>query len=162
MSVRPVLRWPEPRLSTRCEPVGNWDVAALVADLFETMYAAPGRGLAAPQVGVLRRVFVMDAGWKTGEKTPLAVIDPEILWLSPETCLSAEGCLSISGITAEVTRHCELRLAFRDETGGRQERHLTGAEALIAQHEYDHLDGLVTLDRLAPQERAALEAEYAA
>ena len=79
MAVLPILKWPDPRLSQGCAPVAHEPLDALIADLFETMYAAQGRGLAAPQVGVLKRVFVMDCGWKDGDPTPLAMINPTIM-----------------------------------------------------------------------------------
>ena len=144
MSLRPILRWPDPRLSQPCGPaVPGPELDALIRDMFETMYDAPGRGLAGPQVGAMLRVFVMDAGWKDGEMTPRACINPRILWMSEETAVGPEGCLSIPGVTA-------------------QEVDLHGAEAIVAQHEYDHLDGLVHFDRLEPETRAALMADYGA
>ncbi len=162
MSILPILRWPDPRLTTRCEPVGGADVAQLAADMLETMYAAPGRGLAGPQVGAMLRLFVMDTGWKEGVPTPLVCIDPEILWMSDERATGTEGCLSIPGITTEVSRAKSIRLRWRDLTGAVQERDMTGFDAICAQHEYDHLDGLVTFDRLSPEERARAIAAYAA
>ncbi|KMK65857.1 peptide deformylase [Puniceibacterium sp. IMCC21224] len=163
MSVLPILAWPDARLSTVCVPVVHAaDVADLVHDMFETMYAAPGRGLAAPQVGALVRVFVMDTGWKTGEKTPLVCINPEIITASETVAEGDEGCLSILGVTACVTRPTEITLAFTDVDGVRQRRDMTGSEAICAQHELDHLDGLVTFDRLGAQARAALIAQYEA
>ncbi len=163
MSLLPILRWPDPRLSQRCAEVGSVaDVAELVSDLFETMYDAPGRGLAAPQVGAMVRVFVMDAGWKDGEMTPRACINPEITWASDERVTGPEGCLSVPGVTAEVVRHARIRLAYTDLTGEVQEVELSGAEAIVAQHEYDHLDGLVHFDRLEAEARSALVADYEA
>ncbi|QFS84525.1 Peptide deformylase [Roseivivax sp. THAF40] len=161
MSIRAILTWPDERLTQACAPVG--DAAScdtLVTDLFETMYDAPGRGLAAPQVGVMSRVFVMDAGWKDGEMTPRACIDPEILWSSEELARNDEGCLSIPGITVSVERPARIRLAYTTPGGERIEADLAGAEALIAQHELDHLDGRVTFDRLSPDARSAALSEY--
>ncbi|WP_226625940.1 peptide deformylase [Alloyangia pacifica] len=163
MSLLPILRWPDPRLSQGCAEVGSAaEVADLVTDLFETMYDAPGRGLAAPQVGAMVRVFVMDAGWKDGEMTPRACINPEITWASEERATGGEGCLSIPGVTAQVARHARIRLAYTDLAGEVQEVELSGAEAIVAQHEYDHLDGLVHFDRLEAEARAALIADYEA
>ena len=79
MAILPILRWPDERLETRCAPVMG-DVSALAADMLETMYAAPGRGLAAPQVGVLLRLFVMDATWKEGTRAPQVMVNPQITW----------------------------------------------------------------------------------
>ena len=160
MSVLRIHRWPDAHLSERCEPVGDMDVSGLVNDLFETMYEAAGRGLAAPQVGAMQRVFVMDCGWKDGEKTPVVCIDPEILWSSPELARGDEGCLSIPGILAAVTRPESIRLRYRDATDTVQEETLSGAEATCAQHEFDHLNGIVTLDRLSAAERQSAEESY--
>ncbi|MAU44653.1 MAG: peptide deformylase [Yangia sp.] len=163
MSLREILLWPDERLKQPCETVADVaEVEQLVTDLFETMYDAPGRGLAAPQVGVLKRVFVMDAGWKEGDMVPLACINPEIVEVSEETDSGPEGCLSIPGVTAQVRRPVRVRMAFTDLSGTRQERDFEGSEAIVAQHEYDHLEGLVHFDRLDPQEAKALKLEYEA
>ena len=164
MAVRPILTWPDARLSAVCAPVGAPDdaVRQLAADMLETMYAAPGRGLAAPQVGVLRRLFVMDVTWKEGRNDPLVCLDPQILWRSEAQAAGPEGCLSIPGVTTEVMRAKEIRLGYTDLTGQRHEAHLTGFAAICAQHEYDHLDGIMTFDRLTPQARQVAEEVYAA
>ena len=161
MAVLPIRMWPDPVLKRVCDPVTD-DVDALVADMFETMYDAPGRGLAAPQVGVPLRLFVMDAGWKDGDMTPLACINPEIAAASEILAGGEEACLSIVGVAAEVQRPAEITLRFTDLNGEVQERMLSGAEAKCAQHELDHLDGMVFFDRLEPSEAEALEAEYLA
>ena len=163
MSLLPVVRWPDPRLSTPCAPAGAPDdsLRRLAADMLETMYAAPGRGLAAPQVGVLRRIFVMDIAWKEGAPEPMVFLDPEITWTSPETRVGPEGCLSIPGVVAEVARAAEVELCWRDLDGVRQARRFDGLASICIQHEPDHLGGLVTFDRVSPEGRAALEAAYA-
>lgn len=162
MTARPILRWPDPRLSQVCAPLGQADgLDALVGEMFQTMYEANGRGLAAPQVGEMIRLFVMDTGWKDGDMRPVVCIDPEILHVSDETSVMAEGCLSIPGVLARVTRPDRIVLAYTDLSGSRREESLSGAEARCAQHELDHLDGKVHFDRLEPAERTALEAEYA-
>jgi len=161
VSVRAILAWPDARLAQPAAPVADRAVEALVTDMFETMYAAPGIGLAAPQLGEMLRLFVMDCGWKSGEMTPLACLDPEIIWLSEETATREEGCLSIPGIMVEVTRPARIRLRWRDLAGAMHERAFDGLEAACAQHEMDHLDGIVTLDRIAPAARAAAEGAYA-
>ena len=163
MSVLPILRWPDPRLSQVCAPVPEGeDVGALVTDMFETMYAAPGRGLAAPQVGVMWRLFVMDAGWKEGEMTPLVAINPEVTALEGGTVPSTEGCLSIPGIETTVQRAARVRLDYTDLGGARQSVDLDGFAARCAQHEADHLDGIVTLHRLDEGARIAALAAYEA
>ncbi|MDA7425126.1 peptide deformylase [Thalassococcus lentus] len=163
MSVLSILRWPDACLSQVCEPVAQAsDVADLVEDLFETMYDAPGRGIAAPQVGVMKRVFVMDAGWKTGDRTPRVCINPVIESASETKVPSSEGCLSFPGITVAPQRHERIVLQYTDLDGVRQSAELDGFEAICAQHELDHLDGLMHFDRLDPDARAAHLKEYEA
>lgn len=162
MSLLPILKWPDLRLAQVCAPVDDGTaVEQLVTDMFETMYGAPGRGLAAPQVGVMARLFVMDAGWKEGDMTPIACLNPTITVTDDTTRVGSEGCLSVPGVTADVTRAANVTLAFTDLTGTSQELALTGAAATIAQHELDHLDGIMHFDRLDPAARAALLADYA-
>jgi peptide deformylase len=158
-----IVQYPDARLATPCEPVA--DVAAvvgLISEMFETMYAAPGRGLAAPQVGVLARVFVMDAGWKSGTKTPRVCINPEIVTVSKETVTGPEGCLSAPGIEVQLTRPARITLDYTDQMGVRQREDLTGFDAICAQHELDHLDGTMHFDRLDAQTRAGLIQDYEA
>ncbi len=164
MSVREILRWPDPRLAQVCAPVGaiTPEIEVLAADMLETMYAAPGRGLAAPQVGVLLRLFVMDASWKEGMPDPLICIDPVLRVVSDARATNSEGCLSIPGVSAEVTRPAQVVLAWTGLDGATRERAFDGFAAVCVQHELDHLDGVVTFDRLDPSARTALEREYAA
>ncbi|MFN4155554.1 MAG: peptide deformylase [Paracoccaceae bacterium] len=159
MAVLPILTWPDPRLATPCTPVGE-DLSQLATDMLETMYAAPGRGLAAPQIGVLKRLFVMDVAWKEGTPAPRVVINPQILWRSDDTATGPEGCLSIPGISTDITRATQIRMSWTDQNGKAHEETLTGFAAICAQHEYDHLDGILTLDRLPPDLRVAVEAAY--
>jgi peptide deformylase len=161
MAVRPILRWPDARLSSVCAPLSG-NVAQLAADMLETMYAAPGRGLAAPQVGVLLRLFVMDVTWKEGPRSPVVCINPVIEAMSDARVSGDEGCLSIPGISTRIYRAAEITLRWTDLAGGTQRETLTGFAAICAQHEYDHLDGLVTFDRLSPDARALALKEYAA
>lgn len=156
MAILPILRWPDERLETRCAPVTG-DVSALAADMLDTMYAAPGRGLAAPQVGVLLRLFVMDVTWKEGKRAPQVMVNPQITWRAPQQVRGEEGCLSLPGVTTRVERAKEIRLRWSDLDGALHEETLTGFAAICAQHEYDHLDGILTLDRIPPAERAAAE-----
>ena len=164
MTIRPIVRWPDPVLATRCAPVGPVDdaVRALAADLLQTMYDAPGRGLAAPQIGVPARVFVMDISWKEGPEDPWICIDPEIVERSETETVIREGCLSIPGVLAEVTRPEAVRLDFTALDGVRRTVCLEGMLARCAQHELDHLDGIVTLDRLDAGARAAALDGYGA
>ncbi|NUB46646.1 peptide deformylase [Fertoebacter nigrum] len=162
MAVLPILRWPDPRLATVCAPaVLCDDLNRLAADMLDTMYAAPGRGLAAPQVGVLLRIFVMDVGWKDGNPMPEVVVNPEILWSSPELAEGPEGCLSIPGITTQIIRPRSVTMRWTMLDGTLREETLAGFAAICAQHEYDHLDGIVTFHRLSPEARALAEAEFA-
>ena len=156
---RDILRWPDARLSMVAEVAVVDDATlALAADMLETMYAADGRGLAAPQIGVLARVFVMDASWKTGVAAPETFLNPEIVWRSDEVVTSAEGCLSIPGVLADVMRAKEIILRWVMVDGSVSAQKLTGFRAICAQHEIDHLDGIVTLDHLSPDARALAEA----
>jgi peptide deformylase len=146
--ILPLRLWPDPVLSAKALPIAvDAGALRLGADMLETMYAAQGRGLAAPQVGVLSRLFVMDATWKTGEKTPEVFLNPEILWTSPETLASTEGCLSIPGQEVVVTRAEAIILRWTMTDGTIAAQRLTGFRAICAQHEIDHLDGIVTLTR---------------
>ncbi len=161
MSRLEILRWPDPRLTEVCAPVDDFsELADLVGDMFETMYAAPGRGLAAPQVGRMVRVFVMDVGWKEGDMTPLACVNPQIHPVAGVPIPGEEGCLSVPGVMADVARLEEVILKYTDLNGEAQELRLTGAAARIAQHECDHLDGTMHFDRLTAEGRAALLALY--
>lgn len=163
MSVHPIVKWPDAALKLRCRPVAvSDDVTALVADLFDTMYDAQGRGLAAPQIGVDARVFVMDAGWKTGEKMPLACLNPEIEVLDGPEVDGEEGCLSMPGVSVTVPRVEHICLRFSDLQGERQELILTGAEARIAQHEADHLDGRMHFHRIDSASLADVMTEWGA
>ena len=164
MSLLPILLWPDPRLGCVCAPVEAFDdlLRQRADDMLETMYAARGRGLAAPQVGILQRFFVMDADWKTGAPRPVIMVNPHVLSVGAELAVAEEGCLSIPRVLADVRRPVSVRLAWKDLDGSDQEADLTGFEATCAQHELDHLDGLVTFDRLDRTARAAAEAAYAA
>lgn len=163
MAVMKILHWPDPVLATmagRIDP--GADLRALVADMFDTMYAAPGRGLAGPQVGVLKRLFVMDCTWKEGEKSPRACLNPQITWRSEELVTREEGCLSIPGVLAEIARPAEVVMRWHDENWVEHEEKLSGFEATCAQHELDHLDGRVYLDYLSDGQRTDLLAAYEA
>ena len=154
--IRPVLRWPDARLSQIAKPAGlDAQTLSLAADMLDTMYDSDGRGLAAPQIGVLTRLFVMDAAWKSGAAVPEIFINPEILWRSPQMALGPESCLSIPDVVADVLRHSEVILQWQMTDGSTQTQKLTGFRAICAQHEIDHLNGIVTLDHLSPDARAA-------
>lgn len=161
MAILAVRIWPDPVLTQQANPVEVIDdaIRQLVSDMLETMYAAPGRGLAAPQVGALHRIFVMDTTWKEGVHTPMVMINPDLLAMSDTVVIGPEGCLSVPGVTAHVSRAAEIRMAWTDLDGRPKIAALTGFAAICAQHEYDHLDGVLTLDRLSPEARTRAEAE---
>lgn len=160
--IRSIVLWPDPVLAARCTAIGAIDdeVRKLAADMLDTMYAAPGRGLAAPQVGVARRLFVMDTAWKDGEPAPVVMVNPEIVAESADRATGPEGCLSIPGVTADVERAQAVTLRWMTLDGETREEALTGFDAICAQHELDHLDGIVTFDRVLPALRAELERDY--
>jgi peptide deformylase len=150
MSVLDIVIWPDARLTRVCAPVPmiTPEIVRLMADMFDTMYDAPGRGLAAPQVGRTERIFVFDAGWKSGSPTPIACVNPEIIALSEDRMTGEEGCLSIPNTPMDIERAAQVTLRWID-LEGTQERTFTGSEAVIVQHENDHLDGIVIYDRVA-------------
>lgn len=158
MTLRTILHWPDPALRAVAEPVEEItdDIRALAADLLETMYAAPGRGLAATQIGVMRRVFVVDVEWKDGPANPLVMINPEIVSASGETAICEEGCLSVPGLLVPIERPAGVRLRWLGLCGTVQERDFDGIAAVCVQHEHDHLDGRLHIDRLDPEARAAV------
>ncbi|WP_270731967.1 peptide deformylase [Shimia sp. Alg240-R146] len=160
MSVLPIVLWPDARLSQICAPVGDADIRTLTDEMFETMYAAPGRGLAGPQIGDMRRVFVMDVTWKEGARTPMVFADPAITARSVETVVMEEGCLSIPDLMVPVTRPREVSVTWRDEAGASHSADFDGFAARCIQHEMDHLDGVVTLDHLDTATRTALIEGY--
>ena len=160
MAVLPILHWPDPRLSQVSTPAAVDDGTLTMArDMLDTMYAAEGRGLAAAQVAQLTRVFVMDANCKSGPAAPEIFINPEIIWRSDDTAPGPEGCLSIPGPVTLITRACEIILRWTTPEGSLAAQKLTGFRAICAQHEMDHLDGILTLDHLSPQDRTLAESQ---
>lgn len=164
MSVLPIVQWPDSRLTETCVQVETItpEIEALAADMLETMYAAPGRGLAASQVGAMVRVFVMDAGWKEGKSDPLACINPMLMEVSEERMSNSEGCLSIPNVSAEISRPAKVQMVWTGLNGGRYVQSFSGFAAACVQHEIDHLDGIITFDHLDAETRALVEAEYTA
>lgn len=162
MSLREILHWPDPRLSMMCTPVPEVteDLRALARDMLETMYAAPGRGLAAPQVGVLKRLFVMDVSWKDGEPAPQVFINPEVSTVGETQVAQYEGCLSLPGIAVEVSRPDRVRVCWIDLDGQAREEEFDGFAAACVQHEVDHLDGRLTLDHVDEERREHLIGEF--
>ncbi len=156
MSIRPIIIHPDPRLKKVCAPVPviTDELRRLADDMLETMYDAPGIGLAAPQVGVLKRLLVMDCVKEEGAAPrPMALFNPEILWTSEETNTYEEGCLSIPDQYADVERPAEVKVRWLDRDGKVQEEHFTGLWATCVQHEIDHLNGKLFIDYLKPLKR---------
>ena len=158
MSVRSILIHPDPRLKKVCAPFEGVDssVRKLADDMLETMYDAPGVGLAAPQVGVLSRMFVMDCSGKNEEPEPFVLINPEITWKSEELNVHEEGCLSIPEQFEEVTRPAEVQVRYLDVDGVYQDRKFDGLHATCAQHEIDHLNGTLFIDYLSRIKRGII------
>ena len=152
MALLEILEFPDPRLRTRAVPVTVFDAALsrLVDDMFETMYAAPGIGLAASQVDVHQRLLVMDVTNDRSE--PLVFANPEIL-AREEVGVMEEGCLSVPGIYDEVERAQRIRVRAQDRQGVTFERELEGIRAVCLQHEMDHLDGKLFVDYLSSLKR---------
>ena len=165
MAKRDILYYPEQRdvLTTECEPVEevDADIRQLVDDLLETMYDAKGVGLAAPQVGVLKRITVIDVSHpEEGEREPIVLINPEIVESSDETIEWEEGCLSFPGLYGEVERSAEVTVEATNREG---ERYQVSGDELLAvalQHEIDHLDGVLFIHRMSGLKRRMALKEY--
>lgn len=153
---RSILIHPDPRLKKVCDPVADLsdDLRKLADDMLETMYDAPGIGLAAPQIGVLNRLIVLDCVKEEGETPrPLVMFNPEIVSSSDDLNVYEEGCLSIPDQYAEVTRPREVEVAWMDQNGNAQSEVFDGLWATCVQHEIDHLDGKLFIDYLKPLKR---------
>lgn len=152
--IRPILIHPDPRLKKPCDPVTEFtgELRQLADDMLETMYDAPGIGLAAPQIGVMRRMLVMDC-IKDGPARPMVLINPQVTWSSEDLAVYEEGCLSIPDQYAEVKRPAEVRVEWQDLTGATQEEQFSGLWATCVQHEIDHLNGKLFIDYLGPLKR---------
>ena len=158
MAIRPILIHPDPRLRKAAGPVEAVDdgVRALAADMLATMYEAPGIGLAATQLGVMKRVFVMDCAGKDEPPQPMVLINPEIVWRSEETETSEEGCLSIPEVYEDVTRPARVRLRWIGLDGEMHEQEFGDRWAICAQHEIDHLNGRLFIDYLSAVKRTMI------
>ena len=155
MALLPILTAPDPRLKKNSKPVGavDDDVRRLMDDMLETMYAAPGIGLAAPQVGVLRRVIVLDVSDKDSPPAPHALADPEVVWVSDHDNTHEEGCLSVPEHYADVVRPAEVRVRYLDRENEVRELAADGMLATCVQHEIDHLDGILFIDHISALKR---------
>jgi len=155
MAVMPLVLLPQPVLRQVAQPVDHItdDILQLADNMAETMYAAPGIGLAANQIGVLKRVIVMDCACDDEKPTLWKMINPKIIWRSEDNTKMEEGCLSIPGHNAEVARPSEVHVSYLDVEGRIQETQATGLLAACVQHEIDHLNGVLFLDRLSRLKR---------
>lgn len=155
MAILNILVAPHPLLKQKAKPVAAVDdrVRKLLDDMLETMYDAAGIGLAAPQVGVLERVVVVDVHEKGEPPKPMKLVNPEIVWESPERSVYEEGCLSVPEQYADVTRPKAVRLRYLDENGVSHEIDADGMLATCVQHELDHLEGTLFVDHLSMLKR---------
>lgn len=151
MTIRPIIIHPDPRLKKKCDLITCFDVKLknLSNDMFETMYNAPGIGLAAPQIGVMSQIFVMDCAVKDEDPNPLVFINPIVSWSSEETFIHNEGCLSIPEQYGDVTRAAHVTITFQNLEGKTFEVSFEGIEATCVQHEIDHLNGKLFIDYLS-------------
>lgn len=158
MAILPVIEAPDPRLKVTCAPLDAVDaeMAKLMDDMLETMYAAPGIGLAAPQVGVHKRIIVLDPANEGEPPAPLMLANPKVLWASEDTKVFDEGCLSVPDIYAPVERPARIRVGYLDRDNQPQEVEATGLLAVILQHEMDHLDGILFVDHLSALKRTMI------
>jgi len=159
MAVLPILIHPDPRLKTKCDPVTSFDaeLKQLSKDMLETMYDAPGIGLAASQVGVLKRILVMDCATKEEEEPqPMVLVNPEILETSDEMSTYNEGCLSIPEQYDDVKRPAEVTVKYFTVDGEEVTQHFDGLWSTCVQHEIDHLDGKLFIDYLSRMKRGMI------
>ena len=155
MPKRAIVIAPDAELKVTAEPVAAVDgeVRRLMDDMLDSMHAANGIGLAAPQVGVAKRVLVVDVSPPDGPSQPYRMANPELLWRSDERATAEEGCLSLPDHYAEVTRPARVRVRYLDEAGETRELEAEGLLARCVQHEMDHLDGILFVDHLSSLKR---------
>ena len=153
--IRPIVKFGTSGLHTPAAPVTAADdaLARLIDDMIETMYAAPGIGLAAPQVGVLKRVIVLDIDREEVKTGPLFMVNPEIVEASDEDVSYEEGCLSVPEHYSDVVRPAQVRVRYLDRDGAQQEMACEGLLSTCVQHEIDHLDGILFIDHISALKR---------
>ncbi|OFW82793.1 MAG: peptide deformylase [Alphaproteobacteria bacterium GWF2_58_20] len=158
MTHLPIIIAPDPILKAKAKPVARVDarVRQLLDDMLETMYADRGIGLAAPQVGISERLVVIDTAHEDEPATPLFLVNPEILWRSPETTICNEGCLSLPEYFADITRAEQVRVRYTDRDDKTQDITADGMLAICLQHEIDHLEGKLFVDYLSPMKRSII------
>ncbi|MBX2805525.1 MAG: peptide deformylase [Hyphomicrobiales bacterium] len=157
-----IIQFPEPILRETAAPVEqiDEDTLRLLDDMLETMREAPGVGLAAPQIGLSRRIFVMDPSREEEDPTPYFILNPEILERGDELRVYEEGCLSMPGIYAEVSRPACILMRYVNRNGEQREDWFEGHAATIAQHEFDHLNGVMFVDHLSRLKRDVLVRKF--
>jgi peptide deformylase len=158
MALLEIIVAPDPRLKRMSEPVETVDAATakLMADMLETMYDAPGVGLAAPQVGVTKRIIVADPAGEKETPRPLKMANPEIIWASEEKKVHEEGCLSLPQEYDNVERPDKIRVKYIDENNKPQELEADGLLSVIIQHELDHLEGVLFVDHISSLKRSMI------
>ncbi|MBV8737904.1 MAG: peptide deformylase [Alphaproteobacteria bacterium] len=158
MTALPIITAPDPRLKIKARPVAaaDDDVRQLMDDMLETMRKAIGIGLAAPQIGVAKRVIVVDVAREGEKPQPMMIANPEILWRSPELTTFSEGCLSLPEHYADVTRPEKIRLRYLDYQNELREIEASGLLATCIQHEIDHLDGILFVDHISTVKRGMI------
>ena len=163
MALLPILTAPDPRLKKKSKPVETVDdgVRRLMDDMLETMYAAPGIGLAAPQIGELRRVIVLDIDREDVKTGPLFMANPEIVEASDEDVSYEEGCLSVPDHYSDVVRPAKVTVRYLDRDGKQQDTQCEGLLATCVQHEIDHLDGILFIDHLSRLKRERVTKKFA-
>jgi len=163
MALREIIILPDKRLRLVSEPVKAADagVRALVDDMFETMYEAPGVGLAAIQIGVPKRIVTADTAKKDEEKRPQVFLNPEVVWSSEDKATYEEGCLSIPEYYEEVERPTQVKVRYMDIDGKTQEIEANGLLATVLQHEIDHLNGVLFIDHISKLKRDRVIKKFA-
>ncbi len=155
MSLKHILWHPDPHLKKTCAAIETVDdsIRKLADDMLETMYRAPGIGLAAPQVGHIKRLLVMDCTVKEEDSQPMILINPAVVWSSKDESTYNEGCLSLPEMYEDVTRPSEVVVQYLDRDGAEQETHFKDLWSTCAQHEIDHLDGILFIDHVSKLKR---------
>jgi peptide deformylase len=163
MALREIIKLPDPRLRQVSEPVAKItdEVKALVADMYETMYDAPGIGLAAIQVGVPQRLVTLDLARKDEPRQPQVIVNPEIVWSADERSIYEEGCLSIPEFYEEVERPAQVKVRYTDLDGNPHEVEANGLLATCLQHEIDHLNGVLFIDHISRLKRERIIKKFA-
>lgn len=158
MAILKLFEYPHPILKQKTEKLDKVDeeTRKLLDDMLETMYASNGCGLAAPQIGISKRIVVIDIAHEDEEANPIYMVNPEIIWRSDEKVCGEEGCLSVPGQRAEVERFASVKIKYLDYEGKEQELLAEDFLAIAVQHELDHLDGILYIDHLSRLKRQML------